>query len=72
MVGKEIGRLTIKEAHRKQFKPKEDRIKYITTYDGHADMVERSIKKNWHLLQSDIKIGKLFKERPLFVYQKKR
>lgn len=67
---REVGKLTIKEACIIKKKPKCDRIKYIAKYDSHAQLVECSIKKHWYLLQNNSKFGKLFREKPLFVYKK--
>lgn len=42
-------------------------ILYISTYDVHANVVGESISKAWHILQKDVKYGKLFTQPPNFL-----
>lgn len=38
----------------------------------HTDLVRESIRKAWHLLQKNVKYGKLFSQPPKFVYRKSK
>lgn len=43
-------------------------ILYISTYDTHAQLVRSSINKAWHILQGDQTYGKLFRDKPKYIY----
>lgn len=51
-------------------KHREDKIIFISTYDGRSNMIKKAIMKAWHTLGSDSKYGKLFQEIPRFIYRK--
>lgn len=45
-----------------------EEVTYISTYDTHAEQVQKSIRKAWYLLQNDSQYGRLFKNPLKFVY----
>lgn len=45
---------------------------YKATFDGHAKMIRKAICDLWHILKSDRQIGRLFTNRPKFVYKRGR
>lgn len=47
-----------------------EEISFISTYDIHSELIKKSIKKAWPLLQCDSKYNKLFKNPPKFIYRK--
>lgn len=53
-------------------KKESNEFRFISTYESHAKIVQKAIKKSWYLLQGDKKYGKLFSKIPQFVYKKGR
>lgn len=74
ITGNEVGRMHREDLYttRKKSQNKTNDLLYITTYDNHAVQVRKSINKAWSLLQKDTKYGRLFNQRPKFVYHKGR
>ena len=56
----------------KNTKKENNRIMMITTYNKTNPDLQNIIKKNWHLLQLDPHIGKLFTEEPMFAFRRNK
>lgn len=69
-IGVEVGKMDKNELRHKKKKDKPNTPLYISTYDTHAVLVKRAIKKTWHVLQNDRTIGRLFRDNPKFIYKK--
>lgn len=51
-------------------KKRDDRTMFISTYDYHSNIIQKTIMRAWHILKSDVKHGHLFRENPWFIYRK--
>lgn len=45
-MGIDVGRITMEEARKTRVKSENERVKYISTYEGHTHIIETAIKKN--------------------------
>lgn len=43
---------------------------FLSTYDSHSKLIKKMVTRSWHILQSDTKFGRLFRESPRFIYRK--
>lgn len=71
--GQQVAHLSDENVHRpckKKYITSDNQLLYVSTFDGHAKMIKKAICDSWHILKSDRHIGRLFTNRPKFVYKR--